>query len=119
MRYAAPISSLVLLLAVAGCQRRITNANIDAVNSAWERKGDKGVAPKEVESILGQPDRVEPFKIPLETEHRTIEGLRYYYAQDGEEVVAHFLDNKLTAPMTRLHEAAEPNPEEKAAEEKK
>lgn len=102
MRYAVPISSLLLLFGTAACQRRISNANIDAVKIVFERKSDPnspGMSPKEVESILGKPDRVDTFKIPLETQHKTLTGTRYYYEQNGKTVVLHFLEDKLvTAP---------------------
>src|SRR5712691_1731257 len=91
---AVSISSSLLLF-TAGCERRISNANIDAVRSVFERKSDPngpGVSPKEVESILGQPDSVETFKIPLETQHKMLNGTRYYYEQDGKTIVLHFLE---------------------------
>ncbi|MDQ3621296.1 MAG: hypothetical protein M3463_02245 [Verrucomicrobiota bacterium] len=96
------LSALTLVL--AACGQRITNQNLEAVEtqrSAMERAG-KGLSPKEVESILGQPARVESFKIPLETQRPLLEGLRYTYVQDGEEITLHFVDNKLISEVPRL-----------------
>jgi hypothetical protein len=94
---------LAIAMALSGCGKRITNENIDALNQQLDRVENaaardgkiKGISPKEVESVLGQPTRVETFKIPLETQKPLLDGARYYYTQDGETVVVHFVDNKL------------------------
>jgi hypothetical protein len=94
-------SSLLLL---AGCGPRITNENIEVVNKRFEATEQigKGVSPKEVESILGQPKRVEAYTLTLETQKKELEGLRYYYEQDGERIELHFLDNKLISRVPNL-----------------
>lgn len=102
---AALLFSLPLLgvFAGSGCGRRLTNANVEAVNKEWERseKGtrgeiaDRGVSPKEVESILGPPNRVETFKIPVQTSQPMLDGVRYHYEQDGETIEFHFIDGKM------------------------
>lgn len=89
------------LAASSGCGPRITDENIAVVNrqrSALERVG-KGISPKEVESILGQPARVESTKLPLETQKKEVDVVRYFYTQDGETVVLHFVDNKLVSEV--------------------
>ena len=95
------ISSLLLL---TGCGPRITNENIEVVNKRFEATEQigKGVSPKEVESILGQPKRVEAYTLTLETQKKELEGLRYYYEQDGERIELHFLDNKLISRVPNL-----------------
>lgn len=95
------ISSLLLL---TGCGPRITNENIEVVNKRFETTEQigKGVSPKEVESILGQPKRVEAYTLTLETQKKELEGLRYYYEQDGERIELHFLDNKLISRVPNL-----------------
>ena len=116
MRYAASFSSLVLLFGAAACQRRITNANIDAVKAEYDRKNDPagpGLSPKEVESILGQPDRTDTFKIPLETQHKTLTGTRYYYQQDGKTIVLHFLEDRLVSAPEHFDEPATADIEQK------
>ena len=50
---------------------------------------------KEVESILGQPDRIENATIELETQKKEVGLTRYYYEQDGKTIELHFFDNKL------------------------
>src|SRR5438045_3289631 len=105
MRYAAPVSSLILLFGAAACQRRITDANIDAVNNALDRKGNErkietGLSPKEVESILGQPDESKTSKKALVDTDREIHTFTHYiYRQDGQTIVLHFYDDKLIAPV--------------------
>jgi hypothetical protein len=98
---AAMLLSIPLAAAFAGCGPRITEANVAVVNrqrEALERVG-KGISPKEVESILGQPAEVETAKLPLETQKKEVEVVRYFYEQDGERVVLHFVDNKLVSDV--------------------
>src|SRR5690606_4705417 len=74
------LSSAVVLLLVS-CEGRFTNDNIDVVNrefSHGENIGKGGVSPKEVESILGPPKRVEPYQLQLETQKKVLDGVRYY-----------------------------------------
>ncbi len=107
MRHAASFSSLALLFCATACQRRISNANIEAVKSVFDRKNDPkgpGVSTKEAESILGKPDRIDSFKIPLETQHKTLIGTRYYYDQDGKTIVLHFLEDKLVSEPPHFDE---------------
>ena len=71
--------------------------------SALEKIG-KGLSPKEVESILGQPTRVEKFEIPLETRKPTLDGVRYFYEQGGQTLDLHFVDNKLISKVPQISE---------------
>jgi hypothetical protein len=90
------------LAASIGCGPRLTDANVAVVNrqrEALERVG-KGISPKEVESILGQPAQMEATKLPLETQKKEVEVVRYFYTQDGETMVLHFVDNKLVSEAT-------------------
>ncbi|MEA3186553.1 MAG: hypothetical protein QOD99_383 [Chthoniobacter sp.] len=117
------ISSLVFatLLGLTACGKRITNANIDAVNGAFDRAEnapraegvDHGVSPKEVESMLGVPTRVESFKMEIQTRKPVVEGTRYIYEQDGQAVVLHFVDNKLISKSPYFGEKSPDSPEEK------
>ena len=89
--------SLAVLPALAGCGPRITDANVQVVNKqrqAFERVG-KGLSPKEVESILGQPSRQESATLPLETQKKEVKVVRYFYEQEGQTLQLHFVDNKL------------------------
>ena len=90
--------------AFGACGPRITNQNVNVVNAqraALEKVG-KGLSPKEVESILGQPARIETFKIPLETQRPVLDGVRYFYKQGDETLELHFVDNKLISDVPPL-----------------
>ena len=109
------VSLLVFTLstALSGCGPRITNANIDVVNKefqAGEKTGKGGVSPKEVESILGQPTKVETKTLAMETQKKEVEVTRYYYKQDGQTVELHFFDNKLIARVAHLDAKPETAP---------
>lgn len=96
-KMAASILPAALALLTA-CGPRITNQNIEVVNQQFEiadKQGKGGVTPKEVESILGPPKRVESKTLPLETQKKEVEVVRYYYEQDGQKLELHFFDNKL------------------------
>ena len=73
----------------------------------------KGISPKEVESILGQPTRMESTKLPLETQKKEVEVVRYFYNQDGEEIALHFVDGKLISPVQMLGQTPGPSGEPK------
>ena len=86
------------LLGLCSCKPEISQSNIDAVNTRFEKlekTGEKTLSPKEVESILGPPDRVENATIELETQKKEVGLTRYYYEQDGKTIELHFFDNKL------------------------
>ena len=104
MAFTAVLS--IFVSALSACGPRITNQNVAVVNqqrAALEKVG-KGLSPKEVESILGQPSRIEAFKIPLETQRLTLDGVRYFYVQNGETLELHFVDNKLISELPKLSE---------------
>jgi hypothetical protein len=91
-------------LVFAACGPRITNANLEVVEQQrleLEKLG-KGISPKEVESILGQPTRSESGRLPLETQKKEVEVARYFYEQDGETLVLHFVDGKLISPVPKF-----------------
>jgi hypothetical protein len=92
------------IFALSACGPRITNQNVAVVNQQRQtlEKVGRGISPKEVESILGQPSRVETFKIPIETQRPVLDGVRYFYQQDGQEFVLHFVDHKLISDVPEL-----------------
>ena len=94
----------ILVFAFGACGPRITNRNVDVVNRerANLEKAGKGLSPKEVESILGQPSRIKPGKIELLTQKKEIDVVQYFYEQDGQTLVLHFYDNKLTGDLPRF-----------------
>jgi len=90
----------------AACGPRLADRNIDAVNKLYEQaeKSGKSVSIKEVESVLGQPTRTEPFPIEMQTT-KELPGMRYYYQQGGRTVELHFVDNKLIRPVDHFDAA--------------
>jgi hypothetical protein len=104
-----------LLLAACG-GRRITNDNIEALNKLFEssEKNGRGLTPKEVESVLGQPSRTETFKLEVQTAKPILQGVRYYYQQNGEALELHFIENKLISRVPTFTE-----PEATATEKEK
>jgi hypothetical protein len=108
--FVAPLVLLVML-ALSACGPRFTNKNIEVVNNEFtnaDRFGKGGVSPKEVESVLGPPKRVETYRLELETQKKELDGVRYYYEQDGQVLELHFLDNKLISKVPTLAEKSEP-----------
>jgi len=104
-------------LALCACGPRITNQNlevVDAQRKTLEQAG-KGISPKEVESILGQPTRSETTKLALETQKKEVDVVRYYYQQDGETIELHFIDGKLISDVSRLGGTPAPIRETKPA----
>ena len=86
------LSAVCLGFAACGGDR-IRAANIDVVNHQLDlvEKSDRsGVSPKEVESILGPPTRTETKMLPLETQKKEVEVVRYFYEQDGKTVALIF-----------------------------
>lgn len=102
-----------LSLALGACGPRITNQNLAVVEKQREtlEEAGKGISPKEVESILGQPTRSETTKLALETQKKEVDVVRFYYQQDGEEVALHFVDGKLISPVRLLGGAPAPTRE--------
>jgi hypothetical protein len=100
-------------LFVSACGPRITNENLDVVEKERVTREEfaKGISPKEVESILGQPTRSETTKLALETQKKEVEVVHYYYQQDGETIELHFIDGKLVSPVSRLGAPKEKPPQ--------
>ena len=100
--------SPILVFALAACGPRITNQNLQVVNDqriALEKAG-KGLSPKEVESILGLPKRMETFKMEVQTRKPVLDGIRYFYEQDGQTIELHFVDGKLISELPTLQPPA-------------
>jgi hypothetical protein len=85
-----------LILALAACGPRVRNENIDALNAQFEaaKSAGKSLSIKEVESILGQPNRTETGLIEQQTT-KEMQMVRYYYEEGGRTIELHFLENKL------------------------
>ena len=111
LRWARISFPVLVALLTASCGPRFTNANIDVVNREFDtvdRLGKGGVSGKEVEAILGPPKRVESYKLELQTQKKELDGVRYYYEQDGQTLELHFLDDKLISKVPALKLPATP-----------
>ena len=95
--------SLVSMLVFTGCERRLSSANIEVANKQQEIAANRtrrsaqvkeGLALKEVESILGQPARVETEKRPILVQ-KHLDVTHWYYEQDGKTVELVFVDGNL------------------------
>lgn len=106
--------SLSLVLGFAACGPRLADRNIDAVNRLYEQaeKSGKALSIKEVEAVLGQPDRQESFPIEMQTT-KELPGVRYYYKQDGRMIELHFVDNKLIRRVDHFGETPAPEDSER------
>ena len=100
----ALLSLITTSAALSACGPTITNDNLKVVDEQRVKLDGlgKGLSPKEVESILGQPKHIETTKLPLETQKKEVDVVRYYYQQDGETIELHFVDNKLISEVPRL-----------------
>ena len=69
-----------------------------------------------VDGVDDRPaQRKERHPLPLETQKKEVEVVRYYYQQDGEEVALHFVDGKLISPVQMLGHTPLPSHEAQAA----
>ena len=111
----ASVLSFSFAIGLAACGPRVADRNIDALNQLYdaaERTG-KSLSIKEVEAVLGQPTESVPFPIEMQTT-KELQGVRYYYKQDGQTVELHFIDNKLIRRVSRFGD----NPPEEPARRK-
>jgi hypothetical protein len=96
MRNGCLIVAFYLLLAMTGCKKEIANRNIDQLKV--------NMSQKEVESILGNPDRTEKVDLELETQKKTLAITRYFYDQSGQTVVLSFQNGHLAKAPNKLKE---------------
>jgi muramoyltetrapeptide carboxypeptidase LdcA involved in peptidoglycan recycling len=96
MRKSRVIAGFILLLAMSGCKREIANRNLDQLKL--------NMSQKEVESILGNPDRTDKADVELETQKKTMAVTRYYYDQSGQTVVLSFQNGHLASAPNKLKE---------------
>jgi hypothetical protein len=86
----------VTILMMTGCQREFGNRNLAQLRT--------NMTQKEVESILGNPDRTEKVDLELETQKKTMAITRYFYNHDGETVVLHFQNGRLINEPEQMKE---------------
>jgi hypothetical protein len=101
----ASVLSSTLAFGFLACRPQVADRNIDAINQLYEaaERAGKSLSIKEVESVLGQPKKMESFPIEMQTT-KELPGVRYYYEQNGETVELHFIDNKLIRRVQRFGE---------------
>jgi hypothetical protein len=81
---------------MTSCQREFGNRNLAQLRI--------NMTQKEVESILGNPDKAEKVDLELETQKKTMAITRYFYIHDGETVVLHFQNGRLINEPEKLKE---------------
>jgi hypothetical protein len=96
MRWHKLLLVAVAILIVTGCQREFGNRNLAQVKI--------NMTQKEVESILGNPDKTEKVDLELETQKKTMAITRYFYNHDGETVVLHFQNGRLINEPEQMKE---------------
>ena len=96
MRVGALILVAVALLATTACEREFANRNLEQLQP--------NMSQKEVESIIGNPDRTEKMDLELETQRKTMSITRYFYKQKGQTIVLHFQNGRLIQPPEKLKE---------------
>jgi hypothetical protein len=96
MRWHEFLLVAVAILIMTGCQREFGNRNLAQVKI--------NMTQKEVESILGNPDKTEKVDLELETQKKTMAITRYFYNHDGEMVVLHFQNGRLINEPEQMKE---------------
>src|SRR6201981_3055906 len=96
MQWRELLLGAVAIFLRTGCQREFANRNLPQLKI--------NMTQKEVESILGNPDKTEKVDLELETQKKTMAITRYYYNQKGETVVLHFQNGRLINAPEKLKE---------------
>ena len=96
MRRGALILVATAMLATTGCEREVANRNLEQLKP--------NMSQKEVESIIGNPDRIEKADLELETQKKTMSITRYFYNQKGQTIVLQFQNGRLINTPEKLNE---------------
>jgi hypothetical protein len=96
MRGGALILVATAMLAITGCEREFANRNLEQLKP--------NMSQKEVESIIGNPDRIEKADLELETQKKTMSITRYFYNQKGQTIVLQFQNGRLINTPEKLKE---------------
>ena len=96
MRGGALILVTAAMLATTGCEREFANRNLEQLKP--------NMSQKEVESIIGNPDRIEKADLELETQKKTMSITRYFYNQNGQTIVLQFQNGRLINTPEKLKE---------------
>ena len=110
------VFSMFSMLVFTGCERRLSSANIEVANRQQEIAATRairsaqvreGLTLKEVESILGQPARMEMEKRPILVQ-KNLELTRWFYEQDGKTIELLFVDGNLQRKIPQFGEVPKP-----------
>jgi hypothetical protein len=96
MRGGALILVATAMLVTTGCEREFANRNLEQLKP--------NMSQKEVESIIGNPDRIEKADLELETQKKTMSITRYFYNQKGQTIVLQFQNGRLINTPEKLKE---------------
>jgi hypothetical protein len=96
MRGGTLILIAAAMLATTGCEREFANRNLEQLKP--------NMSQKEVESIIGNPDRIEKADLELETQKKTMTITRYFYNQKGQTIVLQFQNGRLINTPEKLKE---------------
>jgi murein endopeptidase len=96
MQGSALILVAAALLATAGCEREFANRNLEQLKL--------NMSQKEVESIIGNPDRIEKADLELETQRKTMTITRYFYNHKSQTIVLQFQNGRLINIPEKLKE---------------
>lgn len=111
------LAAAVFATGLSGCEKRIEVANIDTINRMQEAaaKSSRGLTPKEVESVLGEPDTVERFTLERMAV-KEFSGQRMTYSQPGHPpITLHFVEGQLVRDVPHFGEKEPANPDEAKA----
>jgi hypothetical protein len=96
MREGALIMVAAAIFATTGCERQFANRNLEQLKP--------NMSQKEVESIIGNPDRIEKADLELETQKKTMSITRYFYNQKGQTIMLQFQNGRLINTPEKLKE---------------
>jgi hypothetical protein len=96
------VVAFTALFFLEGCKREIANRNLEQVRL--------NMSPKEVETILGEPDRMEKKEEDGETDKKPTNLLTYYYEQNNQTIVLRFQNGHLVKEPDRLTQLDHGNP---------
>jgi len=96
MQWRSLVLVAVAILMMTGCKREIANRNLAQLKV--------NMTPKEVESILGSPDRTEKMEVNLETQRKTMAIIKYFYDQNGQTIMVQFQNGRLASEPAQLKE---------------
>ncbi len=105
-----------LMFVFTGCEKRVSVENLETLNRqqevAMKRAGrveqvTEGLTMKEVESVLGAPEKMTQGKIGVEVK-KDFALTTWTYRQDGKKIELSFIDGKLQGRVPKFGEKIDP-----------